>query len=144
MKNALFRSGLVLALAFFGCRSASAQAQPQPTPRTQNHIVLKAAKPTAGTKGKASIKADIPSKDISAPKSRGETCQMSIVNHTGYHVKIYIDGKFNSMVGPWGRNMVVTDGLAPVIYCNTVGGSLEWNGGGECDLGVENVFDLKP
>lgn len=143
MKNTLPLRGIFFLFLLIG--SFSAAAQGQPTPRPQKLIVLQATK-AARSQGGANphITADMPTEDVLKPRSRGETCQMAFVNHTGYHVKIYINGTFNSAIGPWGKSAVLVDGLAPIIYCKTSGGTLEWNGGGECDMGFENVFDLRP
>ena len=144
MKRVVTLSGITLGLLLAGGVSTAALAQGQPAARTQKHIVLQAKKLAKGRASGSRIKLDLPTTDVAKPRSRGETCQMSFVNHTDFHVKIYIDGTFNSMVGPRGSNGVQVEGLTPVIYCKTAGGTLEWNGGGECDMGVENVFDLRP
>jgi len=78
------------------------------------------------------IKSDIPTEDKKDSKSRGAyTCYIYFENYTDLYVKVYVNGYYMGMIGPYGDMTVRTSDYAD-IYCVSAGGTRYWSDAGSC------------
>lgn len=125
---------LLLAVLTFGMVSVSnAQKKEKKVVELQRKEVSKSRGENPNIKNDVSF-CDI--KDVAAAepkKSRGDYCSVDVGNHTGYYVKIYIDGTYYGMVSPYNRGSVTVYSGYTTIYCITAGGSYDWSAAGNCN-----------
>ncbi len=78
------------------------------------------------------IKSEAPTTDKVEEKIRGG-CKINVKNYTGYFIKMYIDGKYQSTLSPWADCTVTMGGGSTTLYCISAGGTLEWETNCSCD-----------
>jgi hypothetical protein len=119
---------VTLALSLAGLVSAqdAQEKKAQEKPKAAHKATSKATKSRgSGDAADPNIKggSDVnkPDANVPAPPNKGGTgrqgvCQIHVDNRTGLYVRIYVDGDYKGVIGPWGDGITYTLSGATTLY----------------------------